>query len=215
MLLYRLMTHRLSDAEQQLLNADPSLWEKLLELLEIRAASNGDHKVIQAVLSTAFSHINRSTKEGLQKQIGRLTGQSVWMGVFPTGLLESFMAEHTKLIKGLEREYLDKISLGIQRGIRQGRLHKDMAKDIRQMTDMSKRRARFIARSAPLQYSGELTRHHQTSAGITKYRWQTSGDERVRASHRARDGQVYAWDGLGPHPRSEVQCRCDAVPLMK
>jgi SPP1 gp7 family putative phage head morphogenesis protein len=214
LLLYRLMSHRLTDAEQHLLNADPSLWEKLLEVLESSMASEADHKAIQAVLGEAFSHIDRSTKEGLQKQIGRLTGQSVWMGVFPSGLLESFMAEHMKLIKGLQREHLDKINLAIQRGIRQGRLHKDMAKDIRQMTDMSKRRARLIARNAPLQYSGELTRHHQTSAGIKSYRWQTSGDERVRAFHRARDGKVYLWEEPGPHPRSEVQCRCDAVPIL-
>jgi SPP1 gp7 family putative phage head morphogenesis protein len=214
LLLYRLMSHRLSDAEQQLLNTEPSLWEKLLEALERSMASDGDDKTIQTVLGEAFSHIDRSTKDGLQKQIGRLTGQSVWMGVFPSGLLESFMAEHMKLIKGLQREHLDKVSLALQRGIRQGRLHKDMAKDIRQMTDMSKRRARLIARNAPLQYSGELTRHHQMSAGIKSYRWQTSGDERVRKSHNDREKKVYSWDGSGPHPRSEVQCRCDAVPVM-
>ena len=51
------------------------------------------------------------------------------------------------------------------------------------MTDMSKRRAMLIARNAPLQYSGALTRHHQKSAGIKQYRWQTSHDERVRALH--------------------------------
>jgi SPP1 gp7 family putative phage head morphogenesis protein len=214
LLLYRLMSHRLSEAAQQLLNAEPSLWEKLLEALERSMASDADPKTIQAVLGEVFSHIDRSTREGLQKQIDRLTGQFIWLGVFPTVLLESFMAEHMKLIKGLHREHLEKVGLAIQRGMRQGRLHKDMAKDIRQMTDMSKRRARLIARSASLQYSGELTRHHQMNAGIKSYRWQTSGDERVRASHHARENKVYSWDGPGPHPRSEVQCRCDAIPVM-
>jgi SPP1 gp7 family putative phage head morphogenesis protein len=82
------------------------------------------------------------------------------------------------------------------------------------INDMSKRRARLIARSAPLQYSGELTRHHQMSAGIKSYIWQSSRDERVRDSHRRFDGEIFGWDEPGPHPRSEVNCRCDAVPVL-
>jgi SPP1 gp7 family putative phage head morphogenesis protein len=125
--------------------------------------------------------------------------------VFPQGLLDSFVDEHLKLITSAQREHLDKINLTIKRGIREGRLQKD----IRNHTSVSKRRAQLIARNAPLQYSGALTKHHQTSAGIKKYRWQTSQDERVRDSHRARN-----WKDPGPHPRSEVNCRCDAVPIL-
>jgi SPP1 gp7 family putative phage head morphogenesis protein len=65
-----------------------------------------------------------------------------------------------------------------------------------------------------LQYSGSLTKHHQTSSGIKKYRWQTSRDERVRESHRSRNGKLFSWDGVGHHPRSEVNCRCDAIPIL-
>jgi len=80
------------------------------------------------------------------------------------------------------------------------------------MTEMRKRRAQLIARSAPRQYSGALTKHHQISAGIKQYRWQTSQDgERVRESHRDKNGKFYDWAGL--HPRSELNCRCDAVPI--
>lgn len=214
LLLYRLMSQRLNDAEQKLLSEEPSSWAMLLAMLERSIGSDVELKTTQAVLSQIFGHIHRSTKEGLQKQIARLTGQSLWLGVFPSGLLEPFLVEHMKLIEGLQREHLEKIGLAIERGIRQGRLHKDITKDIRQMTDMSKRRAQLVARNAPLQYSGEITRHHQMSAGIRSYRWQTSGDERVRKSHRARDGVVYTWEGPGPHPRSEVLCRCDAIPVL-
>jgi|SRR5579871_3483791 len=80
--------------------------------------------------------------------------QSVWLGVFPAEFFESFIEEQQKLIKSVRREHLDKIALAIKRGIRGGRLEKDMAKDIRAITDISKRRAKLIARNAPLQYSG-------------------------------------------------------------
>lgn len=212
LLLYRLLSAKLTDAISKLESVDSSTWEEILLALE----ETLDHQASpdESVLTQAFSHIDHTTRTGLQKQIERLSGQSLWLGVFPQGLLDGFVDEHKKLIKVVQREHLDKISLSLKRGIREGRLQKDIAKDIRQLTDMSKRRAKLIARNAPLQYSGALTRHHQTSAGINQYRWQTSHDERVRASHRARDGKIFDWENTGPHPRSEVNCRCDAVPIL-
>ncbi len=183
-------------------------------MLEKAVDSDVQAKSGHAVLTQAFSHIDRTTREGLQRQIERLTGQPLWLGVHSTELLDLFIDEHQKLIKSVQREHLDKISLAIKRGLREGRLQKDISKEIRQVTDISKRRAQLIARNAPLQYSGALTKHHQMSSGIKKYRWQTSRDERVRDSHGDRNDKVYSWDGPGPHPRSEVNCRCDAVPLL-
>lgn len=183
-------------------------------MLENTIDSDTQVKSEQAVLAEAFSHIDRTTREGLQKQIERLTGKSLWLGVHASSLLDSFVDEHQKLIKSVRREHLDKIGLAIKRGIREGRLQKDIAKDIRQQTDIGKRRSQLIARNAPLQYSGALTKHNQMSAGIKSYVWQSSRDERVRDLHRKLDGELFSWDGPGPHPRSEVNCRCDAVPLV-
>ena len=212
LLLYRLLSCKLVEAEGRLNGADYSAWERILLMLE--EAIDSQTASDQNVLKQAFSHIEHATRAGLQKQMERLSGQSLWLGVFPTGLLDNFVEEHQKLIKVVQGEHLDKIGLSLKRGIREGRLQKDIVKDIRQMTDMSKRRAMLIARNAPLQYSGALTRHHQTSAGIKQYRWQTSHDERVRASHRDRDGRIFQWESSGPHPRSDVNCRCDAIPIL-
>jgi SPP1 gp7 family putative phage head morphogenesis protein len=214
LILYRLLSLKLTEAELHLLSSDLSQWEKLLLMLENTINASVKEKSDQTALNQAFSHIDQNTREGLQRQIERLTGQSLWLGIHPTALLENFVSEHTKLIKSVQREYLDKVGIAIDRGIREGHLQKDLAKEIQQLTGLSKKRARLIARNAPLQYSGALTRHHQTSAGIKKYRWQTSQDERVRDSHRNRNNNVYSWDGPGPHPRAEVNCRCDAVPFL-
>lgn len=214
LLLYRLLSSKLSVVEKRIIEADPSSWDRLIFMLEQALSNETELKADQPVLAQAFSSIDRVTKEGLQKQVVRLTGKSLWLGIPATGLLESFIAEHTQLIKSVQREHLDKISLVVKRGIRDGRLGKDIAKEIHQQTNISKRRSLLIARNAPLQYSGALTKHHQTSAGIKSYRWQTSQDERVRDAHKKLDGQVRSWDSPGPHPRSEVNCRCDAVPVI-
>jgi SPP1 gp7 family putative phage head morphogenesis protein len=213
LLLYRLLTTRLTEAEKLLLSADPALWEQLLAALEERVAV--DTQTLHSTLKQAFSHIERSTREGLQKQIKHLSGQSLWLGIHPSALLDSFVDEHQRLIKSIGRDHLDKVGMAIKRGIREGRLQKDLARDIRHVTDTSKKRAQLIARNAPLQFSGALTKHHQTNAGIKKYRWQTSDDERVRSAHREKNNKVYEWSDAGPHPRSEVNCRCDAIPVLE
>jgi len=213
LILYRLLSLKITDAELKLLSADSSQWGKILLALEtgIDKATKSD----RTTLNQAFSQIDQTTRKGLQHQIERLTGQSFWLGIHATELLESFIAEHTKLIKSVQLEYLDKIGFTIDRGIRNGHLQKDIAKNIRHLTSLSKKRAQLIARNAPLQYSGALTRHHQTSSGIKSYRWQTSYDERVRDSHKSRDGKIYDWNAVGPYPRSEVNCRCDAIPILE
>jgi SPP1 gp7 family putative phage head morphogenesis protein len=214
LLLYRLLSLKLTDTEHKLLSSEPSLWDKIIVHLEAMLTSETQTKSDEVVLTQAFSFIEKTTTQGLNRQIERLTGQPLWLGIHPSALLDSFISEHQKLIKSVQREYMDKIILAIKRGIREGRLQKDITKDICQITDLSKRRAQLIARNAPLQYGGTLTKHHQVSSGITHYRWQTSQDEKVRTSHRSRNNIIYNWNSPGPHPRSEVNCRCDAVPII-
>ncbi len=214
LLLYKLIKGKLAKAEQRLLEADPELWPRILEMLEHELESGTSLGADQIALEQIFSHIARATREGLQRQMVALSGKPLWIGSHPTKLLEIFVTDHSRLIKSVQREQLDKINLGLKRGIREGRLLESMSKDIQQATGLSKRRARLIARDGALSFSGDLTRYHQKSAGIKQYRWQTSRDERVRKSHRERNGKVYDWDGPGPYPRNEVCCRCDAIPVL-
>jgi SPP1 gp7 family putative phage head morphogenesis protein len=210
--LYQVISAKLNKAQQRLLEADPTLWEKVLAELEASVQSAAEVTFDQTILDQAFSAIEKTSKEGLQRQVKFLTGKEIWIGRHPTNLLQAFIEEHQKLIKSIQTEQLDKISLTIKRGIREGRMTKDIAKEIQQTTGLSKKRAQLIARNSALNYSGAVTKQNQIEAGFTKYTWQTSQDERVRKSHISKNGKVYEWASPGPHPRSEVNCRCDAIP---
>jgi len=215
LLLYRLFSSYLGDGLEKILAAPISIWDKILDELERNITANFHNPNERPTLSHAFLAIENATRRDLERQLITLTGEKLWLGVFPQGLLDNFIKEHVQLIKDMRIEHLNKIASSIQRGIRQGLLEKDIIKDIKSLTDLSKRRAKLIARNAPLQYSGALTKHHQTSAGIRYYRWQTSQDERVRESHRSKNGKIFRWDDRGPHPRHEVNCRCDAAPILE
>ena len=59
-------------------------------------------------------------------------------------------------------------------------------------------------------------------AGIEEYIWSTTGDERVRDSHRELNGKKFRWDtppensdGRACHPGEDYQCRCIGRPVFK
>lgn len=212
--LYQLILTKLNHAQKILLDSDPALLERIIERLETALLSGSELKIDQVLLEQIFSNIDQVSRAGLQNQVKFLTGDSLWLGQHNTKLLHNFVEEHQKLIKSVQTEQLDKIGLAIKRGIREGKLHKEIVKDIRGMTNISKRRALLIARNSVLQYSGAVTKQSQINAGIKSYIWQSSRDERVRDSHRKLDGEIFSWDEPGPHPRSEVNCRCDAIPVL-
>ena len=48
----------------------------------------------------------------------------------------------------------------------------------------------------------------------THYIWRTAGDGKVRSSHAANNGKIFAWDDPPPtgHPGEDYGCRCTAEP---
>lgn len=81
--------------------------------------------------------------------------------------------------------------------------------------NVAESRAELIARDQTLKLNGQIAQQRMARAGITKYTWSTSGDERVRPEHAALEGQVFSWDAPPPpgHPGQDFQCRCVAVPV--
>lgn len=57
-----------------------------------------------------------------------------------------------------------------------------------------------------------LNRARFQSLGSIAYRWVSEHDDRVRPTHRARDGQVFSYNGA-THPGWEIRCRCHAEPI--
>jgi SPP1 gp7 family putative phage head morphogenesis protein/excisionase family DNA binding protein len=59
----------------------------------------------------------------------------------------------------------------------------------------------------------DLNQIRSEAAGVAKFRWITQGDDRVRESHEAVNGQVFTWAEGAPSldgalPGEEINCRC-------
>lgn len=107
-----------------------------------------------------------------------------------------------------------------------GNMHRrweEIAAEIKARGGVSDSRAELIARDQTLKVNGAIASARQRSAGVTRYTWSTSLDERVRERHRELAGTEQLWsvppivdprDGRREHPGGDYQCRCVAIPVI-
>ena len=83
----------------------------------------------------------------------------------------------------------------------------------------TEKHANLVARDQINKLNGNLNQTRQDQAGITKFRWITQGDDRVRPSHEEINGNEYAWATGAPEiggalPSQPVGCRCHAEAIV-
>lgn len=152
--------------------------------------------------------------------------------VVPEELLQGFIAENVDLITSIPETTFDRMERVIRKSLSAGADPKTLAKIIEESFDVSKSRARLIARDQVAKANGQITRKTHEDAGVTRYRWVTARDERVRGNpaglwpegrHFDLDGKVFSWReppivdpkrGRREHPGGDYQCRCVAIPVL-
>lgn len=156
-------------------------------------------------------------------EIDRITRAVLGVNVFRSepwlrDELRVFATQNVSLISSISDDYFKQIENRVFAGVRAGDRHEDIAAELRERYDVTESRARLIARDQVSKLNGNLTELRQTEMGVTHYIWRTVGDERVRESHRAKDGEKFAWDDPPSdtgHPGSDFQCRCASEPVLE
>lgn len=130
--------------------------------------------------------------------------------------LRSFVDQQKYFIKNLPEEATGQIKTIAQQGLQRGLTGSDIAAEIEKRFGITRRRAEFIARDQVAKFNGGLTALRQQEMGVTKYVWQTVGDNRVRPEHEEREGDVFEWTNPpeGGHPGEDFNCRCVAMPIL-
>lgn len=125
--------------------------------------------------------------------------------------------ENVELLRKAHGDYVDKVRDLFENPDNFGMRSETLAERLAERGDVSQSRAELIARDQTLTLNGQITKERQTSAGVERYTWSTSLDERVRPEHAALEGQVFDWDNppaVG-HPGDDVLCRCVAIPIIE
>lgn len=85
----------------------------------------------------------------------------------------------------------------------------ELAKETYTTTDSL---ARLFARDQMQRFNKACTLSTFRSAGVTRVKWVTVGDVRVRKSHKALNGQIFDINNL-PQEVDDYNCRCGLVPV--
>ncbi len=149
--------------------------------------------------------------------------------------LELFANQNAELITGMTEEEIKRVSGHIQRGLQEGSSYESIADEIQESFGITRRKAKLIARDQTSKLNASLTKLRQQEVGIERYEWQTSGDERVRPSHKVLDGKICRWDdptvfldeqtgkwkkrstigGTQVHTGQDINCRCQPLGIIE
>ncbi len=123
--------------------------------------------------------------------------------------LGAYALNNAQLISSVGDRYLNEISNIVYQGFTSGTRWEDIAESIAERFGVAESRADLIARDQVNKLNGSITQVRQQALGVDRYTWRTMGDDRVRESHREKDGNIYSWDDPPSdtgHPSEEINC---------
>jgi SPP1 gp7 family putative phage head morphogenesis protein len=129
--------------------------------------------------------------------------------------LRALMREQVELIQSIPIDAAERVHELTIAGLENSTRSSEIAKQIIASGEVSKSRARLIARTEVARTASVLTEVRAKSAGLEYYVWETSKDGAVRPGHRAMQG-VDEGSGriIRHHPGRIWNCRCYPRPVL-
>ena len=144
-------------------------------------------------------------------------------------MLSRWVDQNVSFSTSIESSCFDEMESVIIDGFLRGRTPKAISSEIQRRFDVTKSKARLLARDQIGTLTADLTRTRHEAAGVTEYIWSSSEDERVRDCHRALNGKKFRYNdppamwymtkhgrvytGRRCNPGEDYQCRCVAKPV--
>lgn len=131
-----------------------------------------------------------------------------------------------KYIQGWTEQEIVKLRKDIKDRVMRGERYEGVIKSIQHSYQVSKSKAKFLARQETNLLTSKLKEMRYTDAGSKGYIWETvvgSPSHPVRPMHKALKGKFFLWnnppvtspDGRRNHPGEDFNCRCFARPVIK
>jgi SPP1 gp7 family putative phage head morphogenesis protein len=195
----------------------------IIETIQTEFGDRYSEETIRAMAANSAKSLSDFNRGQLTRILSNALGVDVF---FTEPYLEAegkrFVSENVDLITSIPTDHLREVKMTVNNAIAQGKTTRETIKEINKrwgdvLKDKPKNRARLIARDQSGKFYGRMNQLRQTEIGVDKYRWRTVRDERVRESHRVKDGKIFSWNKPPAdtgHPGEDYQCRCVAEPLL-
>lgn len=209
---------------------------RLIALIANKMESTG--RALEALApraaATWASAANAANKEQVEAMVARSLGVE-WATILASSAIaaavDTAVAANVSLIRTIGESHWGRVIEAVTANYQgktfaEGSLTNRLAK----IGNISKRQAKRIARDQTSKLNSSLNAIRQQDAGINRYTWRNSQDQRVvgnpgglypegnavHGNHWEREGQEFRWDQPPEdgHPGQPIQCRCTAEPII-
>lgn len=195
---------------------------KMQDDLFQKTALQGLKEKLQSLANLNKKATIREWKKAVQATLGIDILEDYYNGELFEQLIRQWVETNVNLIQSISQESLGKMKDVVLVNFHRGHSYTEIAKEIQKAYGVEKRKAIFLACDQIGKLNSQLTQYQQEDAGIEEYIWSTSGDSRVRKTHKALDGTKQNWkkppdvgNGHHCHPGEDYRCRCVALPVFK
>ncbi len=121
----------------------------------------------------------------------------------------------TTQIQDLRQIIYSNVNLGLRK--------ENLIQEIQERFDVSKSKAKFLARQETSLLTANIQKQNMLRAGIEYYVWDSSRDRKVRPDHAALNGKIFRFDnppivnqktGARANAGEDFACRCVSRPLL-
>jgi SPP1 gp7 family putative phage head morphogenesis protein len=172
---------------------------------------------------------NKERFESMLRQSLNADFLTVIDGSEVSNVLNTVRVTNVGLIKTIPDQHWGKVLQAVNDNL-SGTLDMPLTSRLKQISGITTRRAKFIARDQTQKAVSQLNQARQLDSGITEYKWLTSEDERVvgnpsglypkgnskHMNHFKRNGKIFKWSAppADGHPGNAINCRCVAIPVI-
>lgn len=228
----RAQTANLSDILRS--GVDRQLVARTLASMSAEAQRRAESTALS--MATSFvSEVDQQNKAALQASIARAFSvdfANIIDGPDIAADLEMAITRNVDLIKSISQQHFADVGQAVLDNYRGVPLTGGVSLQdrLKRIGNISKNRAKFIARDQTAKLTGDLNQLRQADNGIEEYIWRNAGDQRVvgnpsglypkgtraHGNHWDREGEVFRWDSppSDGHPGHAPNCRCYAAPKL-
>lgn len=205
-------------------------FQKISARLEKQLSKYELDKLIEKVGKSTKNAAYREWKRIIKITLGINLMDDYYNGEFYALMLKQWADENVRRIKTIPYDTIGELESLIFDSYTNGVPVRKLQEAIQTRYNIAKQHARAIARDQIASLNACVTKAQQTDAGVKKYRWSTSNDQRVRECHKELNGKVFSWDnppemwyrsklrgkvmvGRSCHPGEDIGCRCVAIPI--
>lgn len=138
-------------------------------------------------------------------------------------LKEAYTKNLDKYIKDWHETQVLRLRKKVHENVEAGFRAENLIQVIQQEKNVSKNKAKFLARQETSLMVSKYRQIRYEEVGIDNYIWSTSHDSRVRHDHKELQGKVFSFSnppvtdkntGARNNPGEDFGCRCVAIPVM-